>query len=536
MIKLRFISASTGAALVDVDVESCDISWRLNEIEDWSAAIPTNLDGFDLVTEGDTIEITKDGVLFLTGIYQLKDQTLDDSNKYKVSGRGILDNLYAARAFSQAYYQDKELLLVVGELLRRVNWRIGQINTMADKTVKMTVDLRNEKRIFPQITKALGGISETYLRYGGNIVGKYAIDIGSFAESSDIEARTVPDGDGVVSFDNDDTYYGKYVGAIEKINVKKNIVEIINSVEAFGGEVKDNLGVTRDISLADALSANPALATDPNFPITTISTGVYLVRNNAVPTTTGSQSLERFTEYAPQKETGNATLAACQASGLALYNRCVAFLKDHQAADITYDVSVSGENLFLPVGDTIYVKAVYQNGVFDEFSEQVSLLTTDIEKTLRATNVKMSISGDVVKWSFTLVEGFGTKQEDLYVALYDVSKDAPQPNGAVVVPAFPPQLSTISLLVSNSAPDTTMSDGKLGKLVTLTQGAPPGGATNLYLAGIPYGTISGGELQVELVSDPVFSPVAGTVCRISLKTRSWQYGDSTTLTCHVIWI
>lgn len=537
MIKLRFIDPTTFAAKVDCDVETCDISWRLNEIEDWSASISANVSGINDIVPSDFIEIYHNGELVFEGVFQLLEQTLDDGNKFKVSGRGILDNLYATRAFSQAYYQDKELVMVVGELLRRANWRLGYINTMADKTIKTTVDLRNEKRIFPQITKAIGGVADTYLRYGGYINGKYAIDIGAFGEESGVECLTIPDGDGTRSFDQDSELFGARVGAIEKISVRENNVEIINSVEAFGGEVTDNTGKLRLIDLGDALGGVPTLATDPDFPIQTLATGIYLVRNNAIATTVGSQSLEIFSQYAPEKTENNATLAACRAAGLALYYRVVAFLKDHAANDVTYDVPVSGQDLYLKIGDTVHIKGTYTNSIVDDFTDDVELLSTTVDEVLRTTSAKVSFAGDTVKWSFSLVEeGSSLTQEDLYVSIYDATKTDTQPTGSVPTPAFPPQFATITQLVSPSASDTFMEDGRSAKLVTLTQAGAPVGSTGIYLAGIPYGTLVAGDLDVELVSDPVFSPAFGTVVRIALKTRGWQYGDTTTLTCHVVWI
>lgn len=537
MIKLRFIDSTSLNVIVDTDIESCDISWRLNEIEDWSASIPANVKGIEDISTGNLIEIYNDGELLFEGIFQLKDQTLDDGDRYKVSGRGVLDLLYATRAFSQAYYQEKELVLILGELLRRANWRLGYINTMADKVIKTTVDLRNEKRIFPQITKAANGVSETYLRYGGYINGKHSIDIGAFGEESGVEFITVPDGDGTTSFNRDDNFFGRRVGAIEKISVKSNNVEIINSVEAFGGEVTDNTGKLRFIDLGDALASQPTLATDPDFPIETIATGIYLVRNNAIPTTVGSQSLEIFSQYAPEKTELNATLAACKAAGLALYYRVVAFLKDHAASDVTYDVPVNGTDLYLKVGDTVHIHGVYTNSLVDDFTENVELRSTTIDEILRATSQKVSFSSDGERWSFSLIgDGSSITQEDLYVSLYDAAKTDTQPTGSVPTPAFPPQFATISQVVSPSIADTTMSDGRPAKTVTLTQAGAPVGATGIYLAGIPYGVFVGGQLDVELVSDPVFSPPSGTVVRIALKTRGWQYGDTTTLTCHVVWI
>jgi len=534
-IFIRFFDADTNTVLSDATPESIKISWKLNQSPEWSAGYPKNTLAMKNIQKGNLIEIYKDGGLLLQGILQdFGEKWNNDTIELSISGRGRLDGLYDVRAYSQAYFLNKELLSILTQLLNRAGWRVGQIKTLVNPTQTLTIDLRSEKRLLAQVSSLLLGIPGTFFRYGGLVAGKQSIDIGSFGEESGVGLyKTNP-----MLLDELTRDFGEQTGIIEKIDVKQALAEIINSVEVIGGDVKDNTGVTRAITLKDALTADPTLATNPNFPIVTeIANFVYYIRNNAVAITRGSQSTERYTQYTPEKETGNATLAACNSAGLALYNRGVSFLTDH-ADDVTeYSVDAVGEDLYVNVGDTIYVKTNVRQPVIDPFSDEIAeYIDSEVDADLRTTQVSLDMGDDKAEWSFDLSDQAILTQEDIFVSVYDETKRDQPPAGAAYAPAFAPSFATLSASQSGGNADTTLSDGTPAKLVTLSLPAAPGGSTDVLLAGIPYGTSPNGTIVTELVSDPVFAGLVGPTIAVAVKFAGWINAYSASLTGYIVWI
>jgi hypothetical protein len=529
-VRFRFIDVDTDTVIADTPALSANIKWTLNQSSSWSGSFPKNVLAVQGVAEGNNVEIYYNNELLIEGVLQqFSEKWSKNELVLSLQGRGRLDDLYSVRAYSQAYYESKELLLILGELLRRAGWRLNKINTLENPTQVTTIDLRSEKRLLPQIVTLIEGIPGVFFRYGGFVAGKHSIDVGSFSELSGIELHRPPDGELVQEFLESD-------GAIIDINQSVTLTDIINAVEVIGGDVQDNLGVTRAITLRDSLVANPALSADPDFPIVTeIANYVYYIHNNSVSALEGSQSVERYTQYTPPKESGNATLAAINAAALSLYQRGVAFLQDHSSNVREVSVSAIGDNLYVDVGDTVFVHATYRQPIIDPFTDEVEFVESSIDDDIRVTALSVDFSGDKTVWEFDLIDGATlVEQEDLFVSVYDETKRESPPAGAVYAPAFTPVFATIVTNVSGGGADDELSNGLTARQVTIDLPAAPVGATNVYLVGASYGTSPDGTVIAEIVSDPVFGGDA--VMKIGLKNVGWVNAYSATLTTHIVWI
>lgn len=274
-LRARFIE--NDVLIADTPVEQANISFRLNQSGEWSLNIPANIYAVQEIEEGNLVEIYEDQTLLISGTIQsLSDNTSDNKMTIDIKGRDRTDDLYAKRANTIGIYEDLPLLTILGDLLKRLDWRIGDISTMEDKTLVTTIDLRTQETLMSQVNKLLESQKNLWFRYGGIIADYPTIDVGEFQEESGVELYLPPDSSKI-------DLWEERQGAIISLSETQTFTDVIHSVEGFGGDVQDNTGVLRMISLRDAAVADPTLFSDPDFPIIEeISNRVYYIRNNDI--------------------------------------------------------------------------------------------------------------------------------------------------------------------------------------------------------------------------------------------------------------
>lgn len=530
--RLQLFDKNTSALIYDLKVQSMSIDMSLSQSADWSATIPIsepNLEGFSGIEGGALVKIIWKGRTLLEGTAQTFNKQYNDVPTINIRGRDNIDTLYTLRAYSKAYYENLPILVIIEELLRRADWRIGDISTMVNKDQLFTIDLRGENQLLAQIARVLESIPNTYYRYGGTIAGKKAIDIGSFNQQSDVRLYKAME-DAFVRELDDNT------GVINGISVTTTINEIINGIEAIGGEVLDNTGVLRRINLGDALVYDPTLATNPDFPILTeVSGEVWLVRNNAVPTNVGMQTYQEYTNFTPPKKSTPANINKQNASGYALYLKCVKILQDHAGDSNQYKVEVDGGVFDVQVGDRIYIKGDWSVQKFNPFTETTEIIDISLDQNLRVVGVSMNFDDSHISWSFDLLTGSGLKQELGFAAAYRKTAVTKQPPaGEPVAPVFTPDLDTITLTATGGSSDVFLSDGTEAKLFEIPLPGAPVGATEVYLLGLPYGTSVNGTPTIELVSDPVFG-ISGPIVAVTIGSRPWNPVYSIDLEAKIVW-
>lgn len=534
MIKIRFIDPTTNVVISDAVPTSCSIKFTLSQSPEWSASFVKNLAAIENVNQGANVEIYFNEVNILTGKLQSPSEKWGGQKvDISLSGRGVMDNLYDVRSYSYGYFENRPRLGIVAELLERAGWRVGHIETWTNAGNITTVDLRNEKRLYSQIASLINSFPATYFRYGGIVAGKHTIDIGSFNTDSGValvrgaELETTAE-------------MALKTGLVESINQSTTLTEIVNAVEVWGGDVQDNLGVERTIFLKDTLAGYPALASDPDFPIITeLANALYRIQNNALATTRGSQSTERYPQYAPEKTNANATVLAIQTAALALYERGVAFLKDHQDNIDKISIKSRGNDLLMDVGDKVYVSATARQAIIDPFSDQViDVLESNIQDSYRCTSLSVSFDNDTASWSFELTNGNLVQQEDIFVSVYDASVNKPQVTGTVTIAGYnAPTLVGYNVSVNGGYPDTTLSDGTPARLLTIpvpVTGLPVWTPTKVYSASIPIATGTSYPIKVEVVQDFAY-PSTPMILKLGVKNSGWSDAISLLLYYSVMW-
>ena len=535
MYRIRFIDPATNTVISDAVPKSLNVSWKLNQTSDWSASFPKNLTALQNVTKGSLIQVFNGTSLMLDGILQsVGEKWSGDSLDVNLTGRGIVDRLFDARSYSYGYYENQPRLLILALLLDRAGWRLGDISTWVSPTSVYTVDLRSDKRLLAQITTLMTGFPGIFFRYGGARAGAFTVDVGAFNDQSDLvlyrpsELHYIPD-------------LGKNVGIIQDFTLSQGLTTIVNSVEVRGGAVKDNLGVSRTIFLKDALAGNPALATDPNFPIITdLANYIYSIRNNAIPLTQGAQSTERYSQYSPESTGANATVTAITTAGMALYERGVAFLLDHQSNPQNISIKATGDNLYMNVGDSAYISNTFRQAIIDPFTDEiVDTVESSVQDYYRVTGITLNVQSDTYDWSFELTNGTAIAQEDLFVSVFDQSKISNQVQGtSAIVGLNFPQLSTYTLNVPiGNFPDTTLSDGTPAYTVTIPQpitSLPVWTPTRMFSAGLPVISATDQPVLIELVQDFVYG-TKPLIVKLGVKNSGWSAAISLTLTYYVVW-
>lgn len=266
--RIRFLRPDTGVLIGDVFVSKASVNTGLGKTGEWSTEIPLAIDILDYLEKGQTAQIFHQGKLVIEGQVKTFQPKFGDENTIEIKGRDFLDGLYDYPADTSAVYKDALLVQAVASLLITAGWRLGDISTMINPlTTKITGDFRSEERLLPQIQKLINSVPKLTYRYGGIQAGYPTLDIGFFATSSGIRFYSPPNDDSIVNagdgtLDVDDT-----IGFIRELSYETTLEDLTWGIEAYGGEVTDELGIKRNISLYDALRADTTRVNDPDYPI-----------------------------------------------------------------------------------------------------------------------------------------------------------------------------------------------------------------------------------------------------------------------------
>lgn len=266
--RIRFLNPENNVLIGDVFVEKASVNTGLGKTGEWSTEIPTALDILPYLEKGQTAQLFYQGHLVIEGEIKTFQTKLDDANKIEIKGRDFLDGLYEFPADTTAVYKDAFLVQVVSQLLIQAGWRLGQVATMIDPlTTKITGDFRSEENLLPQIQKLINSVPKLTYRYGGIQAGFPTLDIGFFATPSGMRFYSPPNEDFVVNAGDGLLGVDDTVGFIKELSYETTLEDLTWGIEAYGGEVTDELGVKRNISLYDAFRAVPARLNDLQYPI-----------------------------------------------------------------------------------------------------------------------------------------------------------------------------------------------------------------------------------------------------------------------------
>jgi hypothetical protein len=712
-IRLRVFDPITELPLGDFLVSSVNIDLGLDSSSKWSAKLPSNSNNTSVLTEGNEVKIFDGSTLLLSGIIQSSSVDVQSSTSdIDISGRDSLDGLFDSSPDTMMVIENETILSALHRILTGVNWRVGEIDTLEDPDqVIDLLDLRKSTKVLEQIRSVLSQQDFTLFVLGDEILGDKTINIGKFEVDTGVRFRSP----GINYYDKVESF-----NPIQSLKQGKTINDVVYFLEAIGGQVVDNNGITRVITLYDAWQNDNDLATDPDFPIveivpeqryavvnrekmpspggtwfsafsgstTTIRvigdliaagaqnrwmghsfraipgrlkeiqlvigavTGDFYndwagesmtlwVSNLGTPASytydhynatriletayvhpdglpplgllkfdfsshniildwdtiygfafgfdTGldvnsaldinkyavplgadagmghnradyandkttwidygqsiplkvmtepignaqNRAFEQFQQYAPQRTTANATLDEIKAAGQAMYNECVAYLKDRAEPRFAYSMEATGERLVVPLGGTVAVYGRSETAVQNPATDQVTPVYNKVDEDMIVEKLNLKFGDNKKIGAYSLSQNV-RKEEALIVDMYDKSRIDTQREGESI--QFLAGFETEKLVESIAAgqnPDTTMSDGSPGLLFTFAYSAPAG-KNYAELIGLPFGTASGKRLIVEVVSDPDNDLDVGVVCKISVA-GGWNFSNSGSITTYYFW-
>ena len=525
LIRVRIENVLTGTTVADLFPASCEISRRQDEAGAWKFTVPMSVATATELENYCRVYFYWSGDLVMDGLVDKVQRKLSgDKVTYDISGLGELADLTRTLSKKDSHYQNVSITAILVNLLASTSgWLLGDTSTMIDPSQATTIDLRDEERLFAQLTKTVKAVPSTHLRYGGiDALGNRLVDVGYFGVTDQIQ---------LIQGTHRPTGAEKSdIGFIVSIDKEENRSELLNQIAAIGGTYTGDDGVEHDVTLGDALSADPTLATDPDFPIVDLGGGDYVVRNNSLYPSLGASIRKRYEVHITDNDQGVPTTAEVQEAGLAVYWKAKAELMARQEADESYSVEVVDLGSLPEIGNLIRVDANYITTVLDEFTgDRVQLPNYTIHDMLRVIEWRLKQSGDKVSVNFKLTEGEDILNSDLVVQLFDAIETRRRARlGAGLVSAI-----TNGSAQTNSgsegpgvAWDCTQNSGLRGKSVTVPLPTPPDWATSVTLGGAPWSDPANSTL--EITQYPALPATDLIVCA-TIDGTNWSTTDQITV-------
>lgn len=466
-----------GQLLADIPLEKASIRFALNEVGSFDFSLPVSfLSARELPLQDDIpvadqeiyeAQIYEDGELFVQGtVDSIKLDFIASELVYAFQCNAELGELAIKRARSNAKYQDQQVLGILVDLLKSVStWKLGDISTIVDATVRTTIDLRNERHLLPQIKKLLEATPDMFFRYGGFINGFHRLDVGKFDvnRTPKIAPHQISD---LVQ------------------NMKYSTVT--RQVEAYGGEITQ-IGVKRLINLDDALAYDPTLATDPDFPIQT-DNGAKVVTNAAL--SIGDESIETFSEIVPT-DREDPLAADIEAAGYALYLKTKAYLLQRQQFESDWTTAVEEIPALLKVGDRAFLSANAKQAYFDPLTRQsIYNPIGAVAKWFRVNGYNVSIDRNKVDYKLNVAANARLASGDYIVELYESIEQPDKASGvdnSLVVGTYDILSAVVPLGLSANTVNGELGEYP-GVLYTIPFGTIPGGATVVTVYDVPFST------------------------------------------------
>jgi hypothetical protein len=332
----------------EISVLDLDIRYAESKIPEFTVTISAeHIDNPTTVVFMD-IAVYKDGAVQASGLVSEHPLLELDENgviTYKLKCDTDLGRLYLEMA-ADVQFQNVSVSTAINTLFAEAQdsvWSINSSVTLA--TEDITLDVRDKESLWAQIKYIMDNASEpVFLRYMGFSGGSHQVDIGSFG--SDVRTHDIIKGFNVVG-----TPKLRQLGETP-----------ISELRPISGKV----GV-KPVRLSEALSLEPTLATDPDYPL---QSSTQSILNNTV--SVGRRLRKRFTGH----KTSNATpVTATQRAqvALSLYYRGVREIK---AAAPYNEIRV---DVFLPspppMYDNVYVDIVADMMVYNPLTETEQKVT-----------------------------------------------------------------------------------------------------------------------------------------------------------------
>ncbi len=450
---------------MELEVLSFSLDFKDVKIPEFKLKIPAYpFDNPDSLIYQDIV-ILRDGVEFISGIIaQLPrpEQHEGIGGYLQLVCDNQLGRLYVEEAFS-VQFQNATIAVALNTLLNATEdsgWLLNDTSTLEDADI--TIDVRNKETMWSQLEAIRKAAKNPYfLRYAGKSGDNYLLDVGSFGE----RVRNVF------------AIQGQNVIGEAKYSQPSN--DPLKSIRPISGKVGNS-----PVALSEALILEPALASDPDYPL---NASAERVESNVI--SSGRRVRRPYTEIKTENQRLPNQTQRSQAA-LALYYRA----RRELMASIPYKIVRLdiGSDVMPSIFTKIYVDVVAREFVYDPYTETETLYELmPIQGWFKITG--FSLKGELMKGSvdetgelrkqdvYTLELSTGIQEESYseFELMYrTVEKNDLEDNSGLVVGV----LSQVSVTVqwTGVAADCNYSGANTGKIFEFPLPAIPHNATGIF--------------------------------------------------------
>jgi len=526
LYRIGFIAANR-SLLSEYIISSASINRAINEAGTFDFSIPIGLlRGIPLPVSGVahttqrpfSADLYQDGELLVQGnVDSIGISYIDDEPSYKFSCNSELFDLTRYLAKSTAYYQNEYFLYILEDLLVSAigvttlnSWTLGEVVTLEDPTIKTTIDLRGEAKVFGQIMKLLAAVPNTFLRYGERALdgsNRFTFDIGAF---------------------NRQVYPPIDAQYITQLNQTVKYSEILRLIQAYGGEIT-LAGVTRRIDLQDALAYDPTLSTyDSNSTKIT----AFGLTNDKVSGDFGEYIAKNYDEIVPSVKI-DPSVAEINQAGYALYLRAKNDLLQKSIFQSNWTASIKRLPEDFKLGDQIFLRGRASQVFYDNVAQKAFHVDVgDVENWYRVNRYSLQIKDDELTYNLDLATNLRLQgNSDPILDLYDAIKQPVASTDSIYVsPGF--VYSLLSFTIPLDTPGDAFGEDADGNTYPAAQILIPlddplsGGVTTVSLFKDMYRYDAG--VTIRKIENPIYATNTGILAAVSIN-RDWQLSDTTTV-------
>lgn len=194
------------------------------------------------------------------------------------------------------------------------------------------------------------------------------------------------------------------------------------------------------------------------FTTESYATGVYRTENI------------NWSNYRPNNDGVDSTLAEKLEASKALYQRTIAELSDNALTKKTYSMRAIVDIDFPKIGEKVRVQAQSRTARIDKYTRKITPVIRSIDAEFMVQSYDLKINNSKLDVSFSIVEGDGITNVDrfLFTSVYDQTKEPKDKNDTLAGNWFwIYQPGQIQIMPISGLSDTVMSNGDTGKLIVL---------------------------------------------------------------------
>lgn len=263
----------------------------------------------------------------------------------------------------------------------------------------------------------------------------------------------------------------------------------------------------------------------------------FVVETEATDEFVGGSIVERNTAFAPQRTSGNVTLAEIQNTANALYTWGKQYLDTHLQNRSEYTAQISGGLFDIEPGDALRLLAKAEYVTEDRFANTLSRRFEQVDITLRVQSIKYQFQDGKVQGSVTFMDqNLPAESANTEINQFD-TQEKKKPEGKIIPLPDQWSMTSVTFPVSAVLPNTVMSGSGLPARLVQVGTSAPAGIADMVLIAKPFVIHNSGlDMELEIAFEPDYpNGIIGAGVRIAVKNRGWTYDDSAVITMYFGW-